>query len=40
MDFKTCVINMFNKTDKNKNFNSRLEPMNQMKVLELKNINN
>ena len=29
---------MFNKTDKNENFNRELEPKNQMKILELKNI--
>lgn len=31
---------MFNKTDKNENFNSELEPKNQVKILELKNIIN
>lgn len=37
MDFEISVINMFNKTDKNENFNRILEPKNQMKILE-KNI--
>ena len=31
---------MFNKTDKNENFNSELEQKNQVKILELKNIIN
>ena len=38
MGFKISVTNMFNKTDKNENFNRELEPKNQMKILELKNI--
>ena len=31
---------MSNKTDKNENFNRELEPKNQVKILELKNIIN